>query len=75
MAVKRLVASTSLQLEVQNGVDSDGNAKYTKKSFSGLKANAADEDILAVGQAIGDVLLNGANAVYVNSTALVVNQE
>ena len=42
MAVKRLVASTSLQLEVQNGVDSDGNPKYTKKSFSGLKANAAD---------------------------------
>ena len=75
MAVKRLVASTSLQLEVQNGVDSDGNPKYTKKSFSGLKANAADEDILAVGQAIGDVLLNGANAAYVNSIALVVNQE
>ena len=75
MAVKRLVASTSLQLEVQNGVDSDGNPKYTKESFSGWKANAADEDILAVGEAIGDVLLNWANAVYVNSTALVVNQE
>lgn len=75
MAVKRIVASTSLQLEVQNGVDSDGNPKYTKKSFSGLKPNAADADILTVGNAIADVLENGANGVYVNSSALVVNEE
>lgn len=75
MAVQRLVTSTSLQLEVQNGVDSNGDPKYTKKSFSGLKADAADEDILAVGQAISSVLLNEANGVYVNSTALVVSQE
>ena len=75
MAIKRLVASTSLQLEVQHGVDSDGNPKYTKKSFSGLKPNAADADIFTVGKAISDVLLNGSNGIFVNSTALVVNEE
>lgn len=38
MAVKKLPTTISLALEVQNGVDSDGNPKYSKKSFSGVKA-------------------------------------
>lgn len=75
MAIKRLISSTSLQLEVQRGVDSDGNPKYTKKSFSGLKPDAADADIFTVGEAISDVLLNGSNGIFINSTALVVNEE
>ena len=49
MAVKKLPTTISLALEVQNGVDSDGNPKYSKKSFSGVKAGLDPADILEVG--------------------------
>lgn len=38
MAVKKLPTSISLSISVQNGVDSNGDPKYSKKSFSGVKA-------------------------------------
>ena len=37
MSVKKLPTSISLAISIQNGVDSDGNPKYSKKSFSGVK--------------------------------------
>lgn len=73
MAVKKLSTSTSLQIEVQNGTDSNGKAKYSTKSFSGLKNTAADADVLVVGKAICEVLKNDTNGIYVNNKSLLAD--
>lgn len=75
MAVKKLPATISLVLEVQNGVDSNGNPKYSKKSFSGVKAGSDPENVLAVGTAISAVLANDTNGCYLSETSLLANEE
>ena len=45
MALSKLVVSTSLSIEVENGVDAAGDPKYSKKTFSDLKSDAALENI------------------------------
>lgn len=75
MAVEKLSTSVSLVLEVQNGVDSDGDPKYTKRSFSGLNSDVASADALAVGTAISKVLENKCSGCYISETSLLVNNE
>lgn len=75
MAVVKLPTNVSLTLEVQNGVDSDGNPKYSKKSFSGVKSDAEPADVLAVGKAISAVLASNTNACYLSETSLLANEE
>ena len=75
MAVKKLPTTISLALEVQNGVDSDGNPKYSKKSFSGVKAGLDPADILEVDTAISAVLENGSNGCYISETSLIAAEE
>ena len=75
MAVKKLPTTISLALEVQNGVDSNGNPKYSKKSFSGVKADSDPANVLAVGTAISEVLANDTNGCYLTETSLIANEE
>jgi len=56
MAVRKIAATTSLQIEVVSGEDSSGNAIYRKKSFSNVKTDAVLEDVVAVANAIKDVI-------------------
>lgn len=56
MAVRKIAATTSLQIEVASGQDSSGNTVYRKKSFSNVKTDAALENIVAVANAIKDVI-------------------
>ena len=37
MAVNKIIDSTSLSIEVQNGTDKAGDATFTKKTFSNVK--------------------------------------
>lgn len=75
MAVNKLPTSVSLAISVQNGVDSNGDPKYSKKSFSGVKSDADPANILAVGNAIAAVLENESNGCYLTETSLIVTQE
>ena len=75
MAVVKLPTSISLAISVQNGVDSNGDPKYSKKSFSGVKSDADPANILAVGNAIAAVLENESNGCYLTETSLIVTQE
>ncbi|HCW52875.1 MAG TPA: hypothetical protein DG753_03855 [Clostridium sp.] len=75
MAVIKLPTSISLAISVQNGVDSKGDPKYSKKSFSGVKEDAAPADVLAVGNAISAVLENESNGCYLSETSLIVTEE
>ena len=54
MAVSKETSTTSLAIEVESGVDSSGNATYSKKSFSGVKDGADPEKVYAVAEAISE---------------------
>ena len=75
MAVEKLSTSISLSISVQNGFDSNGDAKFSKKSFSGVKADADPANVLAVGHAICEVLENETRGCYLSETSLLTNVE
>lgn len=56
MAVNKVINSSSLVMEIENGKDTTGNTVYKKKIFSGLKTDAAPQDIYDVSTAIKAVL-------------------
>lgn len=52
MAVNKVPESAKLILKVENGVNSAGKTIVRQRSFTGLKPDAADADVFAVGQAV-----------------------
>ena len=48
MAITKVLASSALVIEVENGSDKNGAPTYRKKSFAGVKGNAAVENVYAV---------------------------
>ena len=55
MAIKS-VQKTSLAIELQGGVDKDGNPTFKKKNFTGIKPDAKLENIYAVAEGIKGLL-------------------
>ena len=56
MAVTKIVNGTSLSIEVQKGTDAAGDPVYTKKSFSNVRNDVAEQNAYDVAQAIIGVL-------------------
>jgi len=52
MAVNRVPGGTILQLELQTGVDAQGNPVYRDKNLRYIKPDAADQDLFDVAQAL-----------------------
>jgi hypothetical protein len=73
MAVSKQLATASLFIEIENGVDSTGAAAYKKKSFSGVKPEAAPENVFNVAEAIKAVLSTGTRDSYLNETSKLIN--
>ena len=48
MAVSKVPISTILRLELQTGVDEDGNPVFRNKSFGNDKPGASDQDLYDV---------------------------
>lgn len=46
---------SSLRLQVQTGVDAKGNPVIVNRNFNRIKPEAADQDVLDVAQALGDL--------------------
>ena len=74
MAISTVVADTSLTIEVQNGVDEAGDPKWSKKTFSGVKADAENQDIYDTAEAIKTVLSADTNRTLLNVTSKVFNE-
>ena len=72
MAVNKVISTSSLVMEIENGKDTSGNTVYRKKTFSGLKTDAAPQDIFDVSAAIQGVLSVGARDTYLNDTLKLV---
>ena len=73
MAVTKTIASTSFSIEVQSGLDKAGVPIYSKKSFSGLKADATPENIYAVAEAIKGVLGAKTRDYFINESSALAN--
>lgn len=72
MAVRKIAATTSMQIEVASGLDSSGNPVYRKKSFSNVKTDADLENVLAVANSIIGVLdADTRNVLIAESSKLV----
>jgi len=69
MAVNKVLSSTSLSIEVQSGTDAGGLPIFKKKSFSGIKLDAADQNVYDVAVAISGVVNNAVRDYYVNNTS------
>ncbi|HHV07316.1 MAG TPA: DUF1659 domain-containing protein [Firmicutes bacterium] len=52
MAVERTPEVSRLQLQLQTGIDEDNKPIVKNRSFSNVKADAADEDVHAVAQSL-----------------------
>ena len=73
MAINTIVDSTSLTIEIQNGVDKSGDAIYTKKNFANIRNDASPESLYEVAEAIKDVMEAGTRDTFVNVTSSLVN--
>ncbi|OPJ64894.1 DUF1659 domain-containing protein [Clostridium oryzae] len=73
MAVSKVLDTTTLSIEVENGTDKNGKKIYRKKTFSAVKVNADAEKIYAVAKAISAVLNAGTGDFYLNEASKLTN--
>ena len=73
MAISKELRTTTLSIEVQSGIDKDGNPSYKKKNFSGIKGDATAEALVTVADAIKLVLANDTRYTFVNESSILEN--
>ena len=75
MAITKVLASSALVIEVENGSDKNGVPTYRKKSFSGVKGDAAVENVYAVADAVKAVMKKPTRNYYLNDSNLLDNDQ
>ena len=72
MAVNKVVTDTSLNVEVQKGVDKSGDPIYSKRTFSDLRNDVDLQNAYDVATAIKGVLeANSRNVALIVSSDLI----
>ena len=74
MAILKNQESTSLVMEIANGVDNKGSTTYRKKTFSNVNVTATPENVHAVASAIAAVLENATRDYILKDTSKLINQ-
>ena len=69
MAVNKAVESTSVTIEVQNGVDKAGDAIFSKKTFSNVKEAADLQSVYDVADAIKNIIDGETRDTLINVTS------
>ncbi|MBE6049159.1 MAG: DUF1659 domain-containing protein [Clostridium sp.] len=73
MAANKVIDTTSLQIEIASGKDSNGNTTYKKKTFSNIKVNADAQDLLDVANAIKSILGVSTRDIYISDSSKLIN--
>ena len=73
MAVSKVVSGTSFSIEVQSGTDKAGDPTYSKKSFSNLRNDVADQNVYDVAEAIKAVLEADTRSTLLTVSSNLVN--
>ena len=55
MATQKIPTKSNLNIQVQTGTNTNGLPILVNRSYSGVKVDATNEDVMAVGQAIAAV--------------------
>ena len=71
MAALKTFESKKMSIEMENGIDKDGNPKYKKKNFSNVKEEATLDAMYAVAEAIAPLLNVNTNNYYVTEVGLI----
>lgn len=73
MAVNKVVTDTSLNIEVQKGLDKSGDPIFSKRTFSDLRNNVELQNAYDVATAIKDVLEANSRNISLNVASDLVN--
>lgn len=73
MAINKVVTETSLNIEVQKGLDKSGDPIYSKKTFSNLKNDVDLQNAYDVATAIKDVLEANSRNISLNVASDLIN--
>ena len=73
MAVTRGSKTTSLSIEIENGMDNKGQTIYKKKTISSVNENLTDEKLHAFAGQVASILSGQHRYYYVNDTAVLQN--
>lgn len=73
MSAKTTKLQSEMQISFKTGVDTKGNDIIKKQNFSKVKVAAIDDDILAVGTAIGNVLKYSVSQIERIDTNSIIN--
>lgn len=67
--VTKEVLKRTLSINVEDGVTASGAVKTKTHNYSGIKAEAADENILAAGNALGGLMATPVQVVVLTDKA------
>ena len=73
MAVTRGSKTTSLSIEIENGMDNKGQTIYKKKTISSVNEQLTDEILYAFAGQVASILSGQHRYYYVNDTAVLQN--
>lgn len=73
MAVTQVPKSKTLAIEVETEIDKAGDPIYGKKTFSGVKVAATDQNVLDIAEAIKLVLEPNTRGTFINQVNTLVN--
>jgi Protein of unknown function (DUF1659). len=73
MAINKVVTETSLNIEVEKGLDKSGDPIYSKKTFSNLKNDVDLQNAYDVATAIKDVLEANSRNISLNVASDLIN--
>lgn len=74
MAVIKIAKATTLGIKVQTGISATGAPVYKTVRFGSIKPAAADADIFAVGQALGNLQMHVLNSLVREDSGDLMNQ-
>ena len=72
MAISKLASTSSLQIEIENGTDANGNPVYKKKTFSNVRTDADLQNVFDVAAARKDVIDAGTRNVLLSESSKLV---
>lgn len=75
MALTKNLQTTTLNIEVENGVDKSGATVYKKKNFSGISKTATTEAINNVAEAIKVILARDTRLTYISDVSVLETTE
>ena len=74
MAAKKETQNTKLVLKVVTGTATSGKAITASRTFSAVNPAVSDDDLLAVGAALGDLQSHAISTISRVDTATLVNE-